>query len=1163
MANMAFRFIRFLVLIVLAIEVEAQSEDRYNYLYASPNAAELGKYGLAPVNMSTGAVSTNISLYSLKAGNLSIPISLSYSSTGVRVDQTASQVGLNWSLNAGGVISRIVRDKPDMDVFGPPDLPYPLNTYTMNYHLAKFLDEAEEESFDSERDLFSFNFLDFTGKLIFDYSGQPLFVPHRNMEVSYMVNILGGSIDFVLTDERGIKYFFEAGETSRTLPSGLNCGKNFEITQETAWYLTRIIHPQGDEVVFEYDWHTLTYSSGVSQSSTEVISNIYGGCPSSNNICSAVPDKLCKTLVYTNTARLKRILTDGHGDVYFYYSKGRLDLYDDYKLDSVEYVLPDSTILNKWKFGYVFSNNTSFGNPAVTGDGLNSRMFLTSVAQVTDNSDQDLSYSFEYEDIDGLPKRHSFAQDHWGYFNGKSNSHLFPKNGLVAIRNESNQVLFEGKGGDREPNPTYAKKGLLKKINYPTGGYTKIEYEPNTYFGSQVVYPTKRDFFAEVESHTFGGVGTEYVDTLYSAISQDVLINFAVSYLEGAFEEPIHSFGRISIQGIGPAGGGYLINNLQVPPGSSHNKSYYLRENTYYVVTIKAYGLGVRSASVIQHYDQPPQTVYANKITGGMRVARAINYDEELNRTDTTRYFYAFANDLEKSSGIVSETGTYEEYFTTQIPCTVVIGGKVGCDEAPCLYVSRGSNTSINLNNFSGNHMAYGSVIVSQGSALQNGFEEHQFLISADMAGRIVHGDGRIGIPQTTNSWGNGLTKQITKFKNLNGQFVPIYKLENAYKKDNRINLSVPSMVVKSKYDDEVCQITPATLICTECDLTREHRVMYCSTNHTHDYKWRKVESTDCGIMISGYECRKGNASHAYFTDYHPCFGLNAGDSVYIESSIANLDAIEYRDYAHWFYLEKTTETTYTDGVESFVVEKFNDYANTDHLQITGERKTTSAGEITSAKYWYADDYINIPLADSLQKNHIISLPVKVQQYKNQKVVGGEIILSNPDGSTAEIWKLRNETPPDSSAHDNQTLFLQNYEKEGTIVHEEGKSREIYYPDGKVATLIWSYNRNYLVAYIMNKTAAEVSAIPGFNVEILEQSMDSSYINSKLELLRTSFPDSHITTYNYRPGLGLVSMTDSNSSRTFYDYDSFGRLKLIKDDNGNVLQQYTYHYKQN
>jgi hypothetical protein len=52
----------------------------------------------------------------VKSGNISVPISITYNSGGVKVDDFASSVGLNWNLNAGGSIVRMVKDLPDNSV---------------------------------------------------------------------------------------------------------------------------------------------------------------------------------------------------------------------------------------------------------------------------------------------------------------------------------------------------------------------------------------------------------------------------------------------------------------------------------------------------------------------------------------------------------------------------------------------------------------------------------------------------------------------------------------------------------------------------------------------------------------------------------------------------------------------------------------------------------------------------------------------------------------------------------------------------------------------------------------------------------------------------------------------------------------------------------------
>lgn len=65
------------------------------------------------VNHATGTLGVNIPIYTLTEGNLSVPISLSYDGSGVLLEAAASNVGLNWQLNAGGFISREVRGLPD------------------------------------------------------------------------------------------------------------------------------------------------------------------------------------------------------------------------------------------------------------------------------------------------------------------------------------------------------------------------------------------------------------------------------------------------------------------------------------------------------------------------------------------------------------------------------------------------------------------------------------------------------------------------------------------------------------------------------------------------------------------------------------------------------------------------------------------------------------------------------------------------------------------------------------------------------------------------------------------------------------------------------------------------------------------------------------------
>ena len=84
---------------------------------ASPNVTSFQKVNHIPTNEYTGRAELNIPLYEITSGDITIPISISYNSSGVKVNDIPSSVGSNWALNAGGNVSKIVKDKEDFYFF--------------------------------------------------------------------------------------------------------------------------------------------------------------------------------------------------------------------------------------------------------------------------------------------------------------------------------------------------------------------------------------------------------------------------------------------------------------------------------------------------------------------------------------------------------------------------------------------------------------------------------------------------------------------------------------------------------------------------------------------------------------------------------------------------------------------------------------------------------------------------------------------------------------------------------------------------------------------------------------------------------------------------------------------------------------------------------------
>ncbi|WP_299218312.1 hypothetical protein [uncultured Aquimarina sp.] len=81
-----------------------------------PNASTFKEVKLSAANPYVGSANISIPLYVIKDGDISVPISLSYLSTGVKANSVASNVGLNWTLNAGGMVNKVVEGFEDFGV---------------------------------------------------------------------------------------------------------------------------------------------------------------------------------------------------------------------------------------------------------------------------------------------------------------------------------------------------------------------------------------------------------------------------------------------------------------------------------------------------------------------------------------------------------------------------------------------------------------------------------------------------------------------------------------------------------------------------------------------------------------------------------------------------------------------------------------------------------------------------------------------------------------------------------------------------------------------------------------------------------------------------------------------------------------------------------------
>jgi hypothetical protein len=262
----------------------------------SPNTASLGIYGENPVSKFTGIPSVNIPLNNINTGDVSLPINLSYHVGSNRIDQHPGWVGLGWSLDCSGVISRVVKNYPDEFAYTIDGISYvpPVPDGKFGYyHNTSFLSTSnwqtpaglvynptnQNPNFmipDLEPDEFSFNFSGNSGKFFLNHEGtwkvisdKPIKVDFEGGFVNPFIRNHDGYVTnndltptfkrFKITDEYGNQYFFgslAAGDNDDAIEYGMpmsNSPSRYSMFTASAWYLTKVVLATGaEQIIYNY-----------------------------------------------------------------------------------------------------------------------------------------------------------------------------------------------------------------------------------------------------------------------------------------------------------------------------------------------------------------------------------------------------------------------------------------------------------------------------------------------------------------------------------------------------------------------------------------------------------------------------------------------------------------------------------------------------------------------------------------------------------------------------------------------------------------------------------------------------------------------------------------------------------------------------------------------
>jgi hypothetical protein len=92
------------------------AQEAPNLSNNTPGSAEVtavAKSGSIPVNYFSGIPGISVPIFNYTKSGISANVSLDYFAGGVRVLEEATNTGLGWHINAGGVIARNLRGLPD------------------------------------------------------------------------------------------------------------------------------------------------------------------------------------------------------------------------------------------------------------------------------------------------------------------------------------------------------------------------------------------------------------------------------------------------------------------------------------------------------------------------------------------------------------------------------------------------------------------------------------------------------------------------------------------------------------------------------------------------------------------------------------------------------------------------------------------------------------------------------------------------------------------------------------------------------------------------------------------------------------------------------------------------------------------------------------------
>ena len=1190
------------VLLYCSWSAKGQSNPYKEVSIASPTAASLGKYADIPVNYHTGIPEIGIPIYTVKEGTLSLPISLSYHASGLKVMEMASWVGAGWALNAGGVITRSVQGAPDErgtstvtnqthgflsdsgfnKYYFVDDLPgskalYHSPIWSIGDTLNDW-DRFASGQKDGEPDLFFFNFNGYSGKFVIGDDGAPMMIPRQDFKIQYQYTSgVGQSISsFQITTPDGTNYYFgrtpspsDVDPVEITNPMNNDVGSTAG-TVVSSWFLNKVVSSDGVfQITLTYLAETYSYygvslfplfiTNSTGQNEYKLIRNIVNGVRLSRiQFSSGYVDFLANNLRQDLNGPAMTFQEDAN-------TSART-------LDAIN-ITDGASNCKQFSFAYdYFTDNTTALPGYLSLYSYNAdrkRLKLLSLQEKScDGSIAIPPHLFTYFS-EAVPRRLSFAQDHWGYNNGvTSNSTMIP----TYTENYTTMP-----GANRDPVWPAMRAGTISRITYPTGGFTDFVFEPHYTWTS---FNYQQWVMAQNFSAGYDGSNSP-VTKYYRFTTFPVQLRFSNS-----------SQGAQAILNIYDSLTNQLIKTWIINPSQTLTETLNLTTIPYKVVLQKMSATSGNGA--MAYFDQWTSFLQqGNAMVGGLRI-KTLTHNDGIATQDTIVTNYTYESSLH-STGVLYGRPAYVQSFRNDIrsdagslmgdticPFPVTNTGCIICsgDGSPINTYWKSPVTIRPLNSTQGSHIGYKEVKVSQ---VGHGYSIFRYNSSSvwdsntdDVAYRSIKTNycdntipGSPSIPPA-NDYSRGELSYEAVY-NESGQILKETLITPTYVEDS---VYIPAFV---------CQTTP-------------FRPASGSTPGSEGafYDVKTAKKTMVQVIEKTYQpggafLQKVNTTY-FGSRYHNMASRSTsvsseGDTIETRMTYA-MDLVpvtcgtiadgwtQYKNdinYATTIYQLRRYDLTNTDPFincstgQNCKFWAWMTYTRDKALaRIKYIRARTSAMLSANSSYntcfnsaRNSADATLKPVYD-MQLNYLNPV-LETSSWKAGKLLAAELVnynyaLNPITAVVPSVVKKVNLTSPSVSftpvAISGNTIASDSrYQNETTIKFSSGRIVEILPKNGVSQAYLWDNTNNFPIARALPATYSALSAAyasSGNNLNTLRNQATLSV--------------SQVTTFTYDPLIGMTGELDLNGRKTSYIYDKLFRLSLVRDKDSNIVKQICYGY---